>query len=357
MDSLSVKNLTKKQQEDFYQSKYDYYRTFNIGLIVVSVLSYLSFFFTDCGIYGRFAYETLLSRLIILVPFAIYLFLAKRVRNYRIMVFGSYLMIHMIIWCTDWATYLLPDRQHAITGMVIMNLIFVCAGFCAPFKYSVVAHGFMVVDIAIANLFIHYENLQMMYMFNLPCVIAVCAMHYLMQRVYLEQYLTKGKLQSMVVLDQLTEAYNRNKLKEISDSHTNELTFPQDMDVSVLLMDIDYFKKINDRFGHEAGDRVLVHLAKSLKEVVRAADYVIRWGGEEFLVIMPGCPFDEAVHVAEKIRAKVEQSENGVCKVTVSIGVSCYRGGDYHTVIGEADEAMYRAKNRGRNCVVKHDIE
>lgn len=268
------------------------------------------------------------------------------------MVPAYYLMIHIIIWCTDWATYLLPDRQHAISGMIIMNLIFVCAGFAAPFSYSLTAHSLLVVDIAIANLFIHYDNLQMMYMFNLPCVIAVCVMHHMMQNVYLEQYLTKGRLQNLIVLDQLTQVNNRNKLKEISNPVTDELSFSENLEVSVLLMDIDFFKKVNDEYGHEAGDKVLVHLAKMLTGLVRATDYVIRWGGEEFLIVMPGCAKEQAAGVAEKIRDQVEKSDSGVCPITISIGVAAYTGGDYHVVIKNADEAMYQAKKNGRNQVV-----
>ena len=353
MDYYSLKQLSKEEKRALFQSNYDYYRVFNTVLTVVSVVSYLTFFFTDCGIFGRFAHETLLPRTIILVPFLAFLIMAVRIRNYRIMVFSSYLMIHIIIWCTDWATYLLPDRQHAISGMIIMNLIFVCAGFCAPFSYSLIAHTLLIVDIAIANLFIHYDNLSMMYMFNLPCIFAICIMHYLMQRVYLEQYITKEKLQKMVVLDQLTEVYNRNILKEISKSSGNKLTFQAGLPVSALLMDLDFFKKVNDRYGHEAGDTVLIHLAKTIKTQVRATDYVIRWGGEEFLVLTPGCPVEQAVCIAEKIKAKIQESDNGVCSITVSIGVAEYTGGDYHQLIKNADEAMYKAKSNGRNRVVK----
>lgn len=352
MEKLVLSKLSKEGRRAFYQSKYDYYRTFNLCMAVVSVVAYLSYFFTDCGIFGRFSYETLLSRIIIVIPFAAFMIMQKKVKDYRIMVPATYLLIHCIIWCTDWATYLLPDRQHAISGMIIMNLIFMCAGFAAPFSYSLVGHGLLVADIAVANIFIQYDNLDMMYMFNIPAVIAVCVMHNMMQRVYLEQYVTKDKLEKLVVHDQLTDTFNRNKMKEISNPTSGELTYASDLAVSMLLIDIDYFKKVNDAYGHESGDKVLVHLAQLLKSSVRATDYVIRWGGEEFLIVMPGCDSEQAVRVAEKIREKTEQSDNGVCKMTISIGVALYGGGDYHDTIKKADEAMYQAKEAGRNKVI-----
>lgn len=352
MEKYTLAKLSREERRDFYQSKYEYYSSFNTRMIVVSVLAYITFFFTDCGIFGRFAYETLLSRTIVIVPFLIYMYLDRKTKDYRVMVPCSYLMIHIIIWCTDWATYLLPDRQFAIAGMMIMNLIFVCAGFAAPFHYSMIAHAFLLVDIAVANLFIHYDELEMMYMFNVPCIVAVGAMHHMMQNVYLEQYLTKSKLEKLVVYDQLTEVHNRNILKSISDSNSGELVAMTGLDVSMLLLDIDFFKKVNDTYGHEAGDKVLIYLTKILKSTVRLTDYVIRWGGEEFLIIMPGCATDHAVRIAEKIREKVEASDNGICKMTISIGVASYCGGDYHAAIKNADEALYKAKESGRNKVV-----
>ncbi len=352
MEKYTLARLSREERRDFYQSKYEYYRLFNTRMIVVSVLAYITFFFTDCGIFGRFAYETLLSRTIVLVPFLLYMYLDRKTKDYRVMVSCSYLMIHIIIWCTDWATYLLPDRQFAIAGMMIMNLIFVCAGFAAPFKYSMIAHVLLLVDIAVANLFLHYEELEMMYMFNAPCIVAVGAMHHMMQGVYLEQYLTKNRLEELVVHDQLTEVHNRNILKGISDGVTGELVPFAGLDVSMLLIDIDFFKKVNDTYGHEAGDKVLIYLTQILKSAVQTTDYVIRWGGEEFLVIMPGCTADQAVQIAEKIREKVEAGDNGICKATISIGVAPYCGGDYHAAIKNADEALYKAKGSGRNKVV-----
>lgn len=353
MEKIVLGRLSKEERRKFFQSKYEYYRAFNLRMVTVSVVAYMTFFFTDCGIFGRFAYETLLPRFIVIIPFVAYIILARRVKDYRIMVPCSYLMIHIIIGLTDWSTYLLPDRQFAIAGMMIMNLIFVCAGFAAPFKYSLIAHLLLLVDIAVAHLFIHYDELQMMYMFNVGCIIAVCAMHHMMQEVYLEHYIDKNKLEKLVVHDQLTEVYNRNILKEISNS--SEFTVFSGLDVGIMLIDIDFFKNVNDKYGHEAGDRVLVHLARTLKSTVRLTDYVIRWGGEEFLIIMPGCTGKQTASIAEKIREKVEQSDNGVCTTTISVGVTAYQGGDYHVAIKNADEALYKAKANGRNRVVLYE--
>lgn len=357
MNKISLRDFSKEERRKFFQSKYDYYKAFNTRMITVSVLAYLSFFITDCSIFGHFAVETFLSRAIVLVPFIIYLILSKKVADYRVMVTASYLMIHIIIWCTDWATYLLPDRQFAIPGMIIMNLIFVCAGFSAPFSYSMPAHLLLIADIAVADIFIHYENVEMMYLFNLPCVLAICAMHHMMQGVYFEHYFAKDQLKQLAVHDQLTDVYNRNKMKELVDPKTGVVTKFTGLNISFLLIDIDFFKKVNDQFGHEAGDKVLVWLAGILKSAVRESDYVIRWGGEEFLIIMPGCATENAERIAEKLREKVETTDNGVCRSTISIGVSEYKGGDYSTAVRNADDALYQAKNAGRNKVVVYSGE
>lgn len=351
MKKISLKDFTKEEQHNFFQSKYDYYKSFNSRMVIVSVIAYISFFVTDCNIFGHFAFETLLSRFIVLVPCAVYFILSRKTSDYRIMVPVTYFMIHTIIWCTDWATYLLPDRQFAIPGMIIMNIIFVCAGFSAPFRYSMAAHILLLADIAVADMFIHYENIEMMYLFNIPCIVAIGAMHHMMQNVYFEHYFAKDQLKQMAVHDQLTKVFNRNKMKEFVNPDTGEFRTASDTGTCFLLIDIDFFKKVNDQFGHEAGDRVLVWLAGILKSMVRGTDCVIRWGGEEFLIIMQGCSVDNAERVAEKLREKVAVSDNGVCGCTISIGISEYRGGDCNAAIKNADVALYDAKNTGRNRV------
>lgn len=353
----AAKQLSVKERKAFYQSKYDYYKSFNRTLLIVSSLAYFTFFVTDCVLFGRFAYETLLSRAIIIVPISVFLYMYKKVRNYQVMVVASYLMIHMIIWCTDWATYILPDRSYATEGMIVMNLIFVCAGFCAPYKYMLVGHIALLLDIVVANMFIKYDDMVMMITFNAPCIAAVCVMHYVMEKVYLDHYLVNEKLEKLVVHDHLTGVFNRNKFKKISDPETEEFTICEEKPISIIMVDLDFFKKINDQYGHESGDIVLKHTAKVLVESVRASDYVIRWGGEEFIIILTGCNVEKAITIAEKVRLNIEKSENTVCPVTASIGVAEYIGGSYHDVIECADVALYKAKKNGRNQVVEYKDE
>lgn len=347
-----AKHLSKEQRMEFFQSKYDYYKSFNRGVMVISATAYISFFFTDCGIFGRFAYETILSRLIVILPLLLFFYLYKQNKSYRVMVTASYLLVHAIIWCTDWATYVLPDRSYAGEGMIIMNLMFVCAGFCAPFKYCLIAHSAMVIDILIANIFIRYDNVMMMLMFNVPCIVAVCVMHYTMEKAYLDHYLVTKQLETLVVHDQLTGVYNRNKFKSLSKQRTQELIIPKDFPVTFLIADLDFFKKVNDQYGHEAGDKVLKSAAKVMSQSVRTSDYVIRWGGEEFLVVLMGCNLETGKDIAENMRVNIEKSDNTVCPVTASIGVAPYQGGNYHDTIKNADEALYKAKTEGRNRVI-----
>jgi diguanylate cyclase (GGDEF)-like protein len=123
--------------------------------------------------------------------------------------------------------------------------------------------------------------------------------------------------------------------------------------VSIMMIDIDNFKEINDRYGHVEGDRILAALAGAFKTETRDSDICCRYGGEEFVVIMPSTDIREAGILAERLRWKVEQGMPGGRKVTISIGVaSCDR--DIHTskeLVEKADAALYEAKRKGKNRV------
>lgn len=163
------------------------------------------------------------------------------------------------------------------------------------------------------------------------------------------------KLQFMATTDPLTRLFNRRHMIELAekeiaryDRNPLELTF--------LLLDIDHFKQFNDRYGHDVGDRVLERMSALLTSVLRAQDSLGRWGGEEFLALLPDTDSQQAFLIAERIRAIVEQDKwecDGLSlSVTLSIGVSEYRPGEELSVaIARADRALYQGKEGGRNRV------
>ncbi|MFZ5648079.1 MAG: GGDEF domain-containing protein, partial [Bacillota bacterium] len=134
--------------------------------------------------------------------------------------------------------------------------------------------------------------------------------------------------------------------------------------LSLAMLDIDYFKKLNDSYGHQVGDQVLVEVSAILRQSLRETDIVCRYGGEEFSIIMPGTTKDRAVDVIERVRSRVEsspmvRSDQENIFITISCGVACCPGdaGDAETLILRSDTALYTAKGTGRNKVVGYDPE
>jgi diguanylate cyclase (GGDEF)-like protein len=129
-------------------------------------------------------------------------------------------------------------------------------------------------------------------------------------------------------------------------------------ELSMLLFDLDHFKRINDEFGHMAGDTVLRSMAQRVSGVVRKQDVFGRFGGEEFALLLPCTPLDDALYVAEKIRRTIGDEpievQGVIVPVTASVGAATARTGapDYEGMINEADAALYTAKRQGRNCSV-----
>lgn len=157
--------------------------------------------------------------------------------------------------------------------------------------------------------------------------------------------------------DPLTKVFNRRFLEVVIQ---NEITFAltHEKPFSLVILDIDHFKKINDRFGHLVGDEVLCFVAEIIAANVRANDFIFRYGGEEFLVVLTETTTTEALACAERIRrALAEQaltlSSNDKVTVTLSGGVTSFAGEtNSRLLIHQADEALYKAKNSGRNRIV-----
>lgn len=346
---LKILKFTKKNKIDedlLYQSKFDYYKVLNLWTIILTSLSEITYFISDCQLFDRFAWETLIPRCAILIPMFLFIKINQKCSNYKIMVPISYITVHCSMWCTIWAIYYLPIKTHASEGFIIMHLMFVAVGLCAPPKYSIPFHTLVITNILFSNNFNHYENLDIMLSLGLPCLIGIEALLLVLNKVYKEHYLIKTELEKNVYLDQLTQIYNRKIITTISNTETNCLNITN---AYFIILDIDFFKKINDTYGHENGDKVLSSLVKSISKNISEKDYLIRWGGEEFLIIIPYKNYEEINEIAKKIKNSIINDDNGVCNITVSMGIDKYNGGDYHKTILKADEALYFAKNNGRN--------
>lgn len=171
------------------------------------------------------------------------------------------------------------------------------------------------------------------------------------------------KLRLASLTDPLTGIFNRRGLDEFTDTEWEKFRSEHRV-VSLLMIDIDYFKHYNDMYGHIEGDRCLVRISQRIQEIIRRSNgRIYRFGGEEFVVVFPDMPQREAARVAEEIRSKVESMHirnpfNGRdYSVTTSIGLVTEGERDeaeFLEVLNRADKALYRAKRQGRNCVVSY---
>ncbi|MGE7839480.1 sensor domain-containing diguanylate cyclase [Lysinibacillus sp. NPDC093712] len=162
----------------------------------------------------------------------------------------------------------------------------------------------------------------------------------------------KQELENIANTDKLTQIPNRVRLDYVLDEALTQVQ-NHATPLSIILLDIDYFKAVNDEFGHQVGDLVLVNAAELFKNSIRAQDTLGRWGGEEFLVICPQTTLNEALQLAETLRHQLEHySFPIVNQKTSSFGVTTYVQGDNLTsLLTRCDQALYQAKNSGRNCV------
>jgi diguanylate cyclase (GGDEF)-like protein len=176
-------------------------------------------------------------------------------------------------------------------------------------------------------------------------MISISAVVYVLSAAEVEQ---RGE----AVLDHLTGLLNRTSLHRRFDELAEQATLA-DEPISVIVLDIDRFKAINDAQGHARGDAVLRDAAHEVRTQLRSFELVYRLGGEEFLVLLPGTPLDEAEAVAERLRSSLEQALPGGLAVTASFGVAgaVGAGARFDELFAAADESLYRAKAGGRNRV------
>ena len=163
--------------------------------------------------------------------------------------------------------------------------------------------------------------------------------------------LQKG-LEIDIITDNLTKLYNRlffDKHYEYLISRYERFKKP----FSMIIIDIDNFKKINDTYGHKKGDLILKEIGKIIKDSIRKTDLAFRYGGEEIVILLPDTPLKEAKFIADRIRIKISEKINiNNNPVTISAGIGEYNGEDSNEFFQKVDKALYMAKKTGKNKVI-----
>ena len=154
--------------------------------------------------------------------------------------------------------------------------------------------------------------------------------------------------------DALTRCLNRRRFNETMEKLQSGRLGASSC--TILLIDLDEFKSVNDRLGHLAGDRIITHTAMTLAGVLREGSLLFRYGGEEFAVLLPNARDGEGLRVAERLRQAVAETSTDGVSVTVSIGLAQWREGEGTALesLDHADQALYQAKRAGRNCIISH---
>ena len=247
-----------------------------------------------------------------------------------------------------------------VNALIIISVVAI-VGFIVMMSTSTIFAILSTVLFTIAYLFISY---YVMVLFNLwiPLVVPVISIVLAFALSFLVKYLIKSRdfeyQYRLATIDGLTELYNHRYFQEALTNQV-EIAKRYNQVFSLIMIDIDYFKKFNDTYGHQAGDAVLKQVANILKNNSRTTDFVCRYGGEELCIILPNTSAEEALFNARRINKAIENmeielnnSEKG--KVTISVGVATFpdNADSAENLVKHADKSLYYAKEHGRNQVV-----
>ena len=326
-------------------------------LILMVGITFASFFISDYLYFvnrGLLTISLLLRGLGLLIAVAAF-FLAGKIRNY-----GHFLLIIvaalLLIFCLFLFTMLLQDAMEPALRFMSV-ILFILAAFLIPnvWKNSLFASVAIVFAyIGFSVVFTPYSESptlarQGIYLF--VCLVFCAIFVYGRERSQRKHFAAEKQMELMLITDRLTGIYNRSRFEYILDLWIKNMRHGL---FCLIFFDIDNFKKVNDQFGHNIGDKVLIACAEVVNANIRDTDVFARWGGEEFVVLFDDVNIHMGVELAERLRKAVEIHIFGeVGNVTISIGVVEYRKGESMLdLVERADGKMYEAKRAGRNKVI-----
>lgn len=227
------------------------------------------------------------------------------------------------------------------------------------FAYTAIVSILLLFEFFNPKIFYHYDNESVRYVDIIISMLFALTSNYLIFRAFIELYykqLDKVKdysqqLEYLVVRDSLTHLFNHAHILE-KLSETIRISERYQCTFSLIMLDFDYFKQVNDTYGHMTGDQVLLAFAEIIQKNCRSVDIAGRYGGEEFLIILPETHANDALIVANRLSALLKQNKfKQNLMVSVSGGITQYQSGDSATsMLGRADQLLYQAKKNGRDC-------
>ena len=318
---------------------------------------FLLFIVTDFYFYGidRAFPSAFVLRGIALFIAACVFFLIDRFKRYEHALIAVTLVQLAVFAIYLLNMYILHGTQTDLQFMTVV--LFLLAVFLIPnvWKNCLIAGG--IIAVGYVSFRADFSSLQSLYSLILPAIyLLIC---YVVCAVFLfsrdqcrrRQFAAEKLLEYMSTTDRLTGINNRGRFEHVLGTWIKNMRHNP---FSLLLFDIDDFKRVNDTFGHTVGDKVLVEITEIVSAHIRDEDIFARWGGEEFVVLFDTTGIEKAIELAERLRRAVEvnpHSEAG--RLTISIGIAEYRQGESLTdFVKRADEKMYEAKRAGKNLVM-----
>jgi len=276
--------------------------------------------------------------------------------NHTLIMITSTVLLVFAIYLLN--LYILKADQPALQFMSVM--IFMLTVFLIPnlWKNCLVAGIAILVSYVIfGTVFGHsteVPSISQRAIYLCVCLLACTIFLYGREASRRRQFAAEKRLEFISFTDRLTGIYNRGRFEHILGLWIKNMRHDP---FCLLFLDIDGFKKVNDRFGHNAGDQVLISTAEIITASIRDDDIFARWGGEEFVILFSGINIDRGADLAERLRKAVENNPCGEAgKITMSIGVAQYRRTEsIPNFVNRADEKMYEAKKAGKNRVVAED--
>jgi len=257
---------------------------------------------------------------------------------------------NILLTYLDWESIYFPE--------VYLILIWTFAISGLPFLQASIS-AFIILIITTVNMVfmshLSHEILIMHLFWLLISFILGFVGAFLLERQHKINFTQHQILHNLATIDTLTEVYNRTQFREFLQSELDE-TKLRSYVFGLMMIDIDFFKEVNDKYGHQMGDEVLKTMAQLLKQNIRKTDTIIRWGGEEFMIICQAIEKDELIHFTDEIRKIIEAYSFGnIGKRTISIGITCSDIDDtVDSLLSRVDIALHQAKENGRNMVIYH---